>query len=878
MRIHVARVAVIGCTVAAAAAVATPPEVASAATACTAPDMYAHRTVSPANATGGANVSGAKFGSAVAVGDFNKDGYRDVAVGAPGDQVGGVSAGTVTIFNGSATGMSTTGKRLTQTDGGSGNEAGDRFGAALAAGDFNKDGYADLAVGIPGEAIAGASGAGAITVFMGSSSGLTTGTWHSQTLGGGTDEAGDGFATALAAGDLNGDGYADLAIGAPGEAPSGGTVKSGAGYVYKGSSTGIVKGWPFDQTDAAGANEAGDKFGQALAIGNVVGDSHADLVVGAPGEAPGTDPVSGAIYVIPGSSTGKGTGFAHSQEYGMGANEAGDAFGSSLAVGNVDKDAYADVVVGIPGESPGTDPQSGSVGVFPGGSTDLASGFVINEDGTGETQTAGDKYGTAVAAGDVDGDGYADVLIGAPGKAYGGATGAGAVYLFTGGPRDSGSTRSIHHGRRIGQNDLVGTNESGDAFGAAVVLADLTGDGKADGVIGSSGEALPGQPASGTAIQATNLAARANSPIALESFTPTAAMQATPTGGASVGTLEYAYSDNIGRLLHGHQSDPDNFSSVAWTVVSGTEAFAGTPALGEQADGKLHLAAHDSDSTVRVDIETATLPPTWAPWTTPTGSFSSHPTLVRQSDGTLVGFAVDAGGVLWALPEAGSNKGYTSWVSLGVGGLSGTPVAVPVSGGVRVFALTPDGSVATVLYAANRTFSGCSVLDGTGFTGTPGVVAYPGSLLRVFARAADGSIRTIKQDGTGAWPTTWDTVGTFTAAGAPSAVLSPSTGKTELVARGSDGAVYSTGETLQGSGTWRDWVKVTADGDVAATDPTTFAYSGVNGQSWAFVFRTSDNVSRVYQVVNTGLASSSTAAPAFGGHSLPVPPAVHGKR
>ncbi len=874
-RRRLSRITTTAAVAAAAAAVGFAPSAASAATACATPDLYGHQTVTPASATGGTDVSGAKFGSSVAIGDFNKDGFRDVAIGAPADHVGSVAAGSVTVFNGSASGPGTTGKRLTQSDISSGNEAGDKFGASLAAGDFDKDGYADLAVGIPDEAVGTATGAGAIAVFTGAAAGLTTGTWYGQSLGAGTDEAGDAFGTALATGDLNGDGYVDLAIGSPGEAPSGGTSHSGSGYVYKGSSTGIVRGWGFDQGDSDGANEAGDKFGTALAIGNVTGDSHADLVIGAPGEAPGTDPAgSGAIYVVPGASDGKGTGFARTQGSADGTNEAGDAFGSAVAIGNVDKDSYADVAVGVPGEAPGSNPASGSVVLFPGASTALSTGYSVNEDDAAEAIETGDRFGAGLSTGDIDNDGYADLLIGTPGKSFGTASHAGAAYLFPGGPRQAGSTRSLVFGRRIGQLDVGETNESSDAFGAGVALGDVTGDSKAEGVIGSAGEAPTGQPTSGTAAQLSNLARPAVS-VPVESFSPTTAMQATPVAGGSIGTLEYSYTDNIGRLLHGHQVDPDNFSSVQWTVISGGQAYSGEPALAEQADGKLHVAGHNTNGAIGLNIETGVTPPTWGTWAMPAGPMASAPAIAEQADGTLVAFAIDAAGVLWAAPENGTNGGYTSWLSLGVAGLAGTPTAVPVNGGIQVFALTTAGSVATVTYNA-RALSGCTVLAGSGFTGHLSVVSYPGSKLRVFARAADGSIQTVKQDDTGTFPDTWETVGTFTAAGSPAALLSPSTGKTELVARAADGAVYSTGETIQGSGVWRNWTQVTSDGDLASTDPSVFAYSGANGQSWAFVFRNSDNQSRVYNTDSSGLAGKATGqaaggAPGFARHALTVP-------
>ena len=852
-----------------------------AAAGCVVSDQYAHHTVAPATISGGVNVSGAKFGAAVAIGDFNNDGFGDAAIGAPSDQVGGNASGAVYVFRGTATGIdTTTGVRLTQTNIGAGNEAGDMFGAALAAGDFNRDGFADLAVGMPGEAVGTNAKAGALALFLGGSAGLTTGKFIDQDLAGAGNESGDAFATALAAGDITGDGFADLAVGLPGEAPGGGTVHSGAVLVFKGSSGGLVKGWTVTQQNSgAGADEAGDQFGQALAIGNVTGDSHRDLVVGAPGEAPGADPAnSGTVYVMPGSSTGTGTGFGDSQAGDGGTNEAGDRLGAALAIGDFDHDGRADIAAGVPGEAPDDDPASGSILVFPGASSGLAAGYWVQERDTGDAPAAGDNFGGALAAGDVNGDGFADLLVGAPGKSYGTIGGAGATYLFSGGPRQAGSTASMELGRRIGESDVQAGNESGDTFGSAVAMGDITGDGRADAVIGDSGEAPSGSPRSGTAVQVANLAAPVT-PVTprlpIESFAPVVARQASPLPGATLGTVEYAYTDNIGRLVHGHQDDPDNVLTVQWTVISGLDAFTGQPALGEQADGKLQVIGHNIEGPEWTNTETAQDPPTWGTWTKPAYPMGSPPVLARQSDGTNVAFALDATGELWALPQHGANGNYPSWVSLGIGDLTGTPTAVTTSDGVHVFVRDSSGDIKTALYSADRLLSNCTSLNGAGLTGTPSVVTYPGSILRVFARAADGSIVTQQQDGTGAFPGVWDTVGTFTAAGSPAALLDPLTGKTEVVARAADGSIWNTGETVQGSGVWRDWAQATQLGDTSATDPTVFDLTNSNGTEWAFVFRNSDNVVRIYVVRDSfgTLLATVEGQPAFDAQTLPTPPA-----
>ncbi|WP_160150464.1 FG-GAP-like repeat-containing protein [Nonomuraea solani] len=844
------------------------PSTAYAAAPCAAANLYARQVITPATAT-----AGARFGATSVSGDFNRDGFADVAIGAPGDSVSGVSGGTVTLFKGSANGLVTPGIRLTQASVGGGVEAGDRFGAALAAGDFNKDGHTDLAVGSPGEAVGSAAKAGAIAVFPGGSGGLSGGNWFDQTTGDGGDEAGDTFGTALAAGDLNGDGYADLAIGVPGEIPAAETAKGGSIYVYKGSSSGIVKGWAAKQEDAGGSTEAGDRFGASLAAGNVTGSGHADLIVGAPAEAPGSDPAgSGGIYIIPGAASGKAAGFGMTQEGNGGGNEAGDNFGATLVIGNFDKDGYADLAVGVPGEVQGTDVKSGSVVVLPGAATKLDTAFWLQESGGAEEAAAGDRFGATLASGDADRDGHADLIIGAPGKSYGPA-GAGVAFLFRGGPRRANSTVSLTTGRRITQIDAGDVNEGGDNFGSAAALADFNGDGKGEAVIGAAGEGLSGRPTSGTAVSLSRLTPATSAPVPVASYTPTAARQASPIPGAQVGPLAYAYTDNIGRLLHGHQPDPDNFGSVQWTAISGTEAYTGRPALGEQADGRPQIAGHNAAGPISTITQATKNTPGWAAWLPGDIPMASHATIGRLEDGRPVAFAVDTGGVLWALPQTAAAGPYTSWISLGVAGFGGvTPEVATVSGGIRVFAVDSAGMLRTMLYA-NGSVTGCTSIGQPGLTVTPTVVVYPGSKIRLFVRGEDGTVLTKRQDDAGVFPDAWERVPGFTAAGQPSALISPLSGKTEIVARGADGAVYSTGESVQGSGTWRDWARVTFDPDTSATDPTAFAFTNANGPSWAFLFRTADNLTRVYQVSSQVAAAQEQGdAVTFTRKELPEPP------
>lgn len=353
-------------------------------------------------------------------------------------------------------------------------------------------------------------------------------------------------------------------------------------------------------------------------------------------------------------------------------------------------------------------------------------------------------------------------------------------------------------------------------------------------------------------------------PVPVEPFSRVSAMQASVAPGSTLAPLEFAFVDTIGNLMHVHQRNPEDGSTRQTTAVSGTLSFTGRPALTEQADGRMVIAAQTPDSNMSVATEVSRDPAEWGSLVGVGGSMASQTAAVRTGDGRVVLFATSVDGELWMLPQDAVNGSYTAWRNLGAADLVGTPTVLSVAGGIRVFGLDSTGALKTAEFSGGGLSPWVS-LGGSGLTGSPAVAVAPGPRLRVFVRAGDGSILTQMQDVLGEFPMVWDTVPGFTAVGSPAAVLSPGTGRAEVVARGADGKIYSTGETAQGTGLWRAWVVTSATN--AVTDPTVFQYI-VNGNSrWAFAWRASAATGSGFTITlgsdSNALANIDRSAPAF---------------
>ncbi|GAA0949727.1 FG-GAP repeat protein [Actinocorallia libanotica] len=377
--------------------------------------------------------------------DFDGDGRRDLAAGAPSAAAGGQArAGQVGVLYGDGR------QEWLVPDGA---RWGEGFGAALAVGDLDGDRCADLAVGAPG--------AGTVRVYLGGAGGLRQG--PVLRLPGRGDDA---FGTALAAADLDGDRDLELAVGAPGRG-NGGAV---AVYGLRRAGLDGREVFPASLGRKGERKARTDAFGAVLAPGDFDGNGRAELAVGLPGAGRRGE---GSVTVL---DAVRSRGRTLSQAGRLrGSPERGDGFGSALAAGDFDADGRDDLAVGVPGEAL-TDRNRG----FGEGAVHVLYGPSFKEEGPMWNRlTRGlagnvhrnDLFGAALAAGDLAGDKAADLAIGIPGsgavqilrgRARRGLTAAGAELI------GSGLGAAAHYGGALkiaGGVLTVGAPGAGDFTG-----------------------------------------------------------------------------------------------------------------------------------------------------------------------------------------------------------------------------------------------------------------------------------------------------------------------------------------------------------------------------------------------------------------------------
>ncbi len=486
--------------------------------------------------------SGMGFGSVLAWGDYNGDRIDDLALGMPNYNppypLGGMpEAGMVYVVFGSRAGLNlNSAQHFVSTN--LGNSDGtrqfggviptlnvnqntfDRFGHALASGDFNGDAVDDLAIGTPGEegwdGVSQIEDAGDVYVLYGRRAGLSsTSRGGHDGFGRGLDaataqgwslngknhywydlqvppEANDRFGSALAAGDFNGDGRADLAIGAPGKAGGTGSVSviygSLAGlHPLAATPNGVVPSQLWHQDVAVpaaieGVRAPGEWFGVALAAGDFNGDGRADLAVGVPRATVGGAVQAGEVNVIYGSPTGLNPAFV-----GLPADQiwsqssagilddgvlGGEMFGYAVAAGDFNADGRADLAIGAPYDSPGNVTSSGAVNIIYGSAAGLtaAGNQYWHQDSAGiqDANTPHQNFGRFLAAGNFNFNPNApvyaaDLAVGTPSEVVGGMVGAGAVNVLYG---TAGAGLSAVGNQFMHQNNSGEVAQVDDGFGS----------------------------------------------------------------------------------------------------------------------------------------------------------------------------------------------------------------------------------------------------------------------------------------------------------------------------------------------------------------------------------------------------------------------------
>ncbi|OEJ40056.1 hypothetical protein AR457_16905 [Streptomyces agglomeratus] len=404
--------------------------------------------------------------------DFNGDGVRDLAVGAPGARAAGIhGAGAVIAYYGGSDGVSPARHTLIDQNvvGGPGSaESYDLFGAATATGDFDDDGFADLAVSSPREDVGGDANGGTVQILWGSAQGLAGG----ATVADPEPTRHDHFGAALAAGDFDGDGKDDLAVGS-----TSATLHVFKKGISKSGKPGAVtaRGLPLRSATDAGIFN--------LTAGDVNKDGRADLVVnGLNRTASATDgKYHNVNYYLPGSADGP-TAIGSRQMPG----------GVSGAIGDIDGDGFGDIVTGVYWGRATPDGAIGGKVLVNYGSANGPSTrtqTITQESGSirGDSEDW-DKFGEAVALGDIDGDGRMDLSVGTPRENFRTAEGMrynkGTLTVLYGTSKGvgTGERTQYFHQASVG---VPGSLSSGHQWGAALLMNDINGDGKSDVAVGS---------------------------------------------------------------------------------------------------------------------------------------------------------------------------------------------------------------------------------------------------------------------------------------------------------------------------------------------------------------------------------------------------------
>ena len=448
-------------------------------------------------------------GVSLASGDVNGDGIADLIVGAPRTTgPNGLYSGSTYVVYGKPGGFGAN-FDLSSLDGTNGFKivgalASDGIGAAVSAGDFNGDGVADVFIGAPSARPNGAF-SGEVYVVFGKTSGFGA-TFDLGAINGVNGLRLDGGPTidstlyaVASAGDVNHDGYDDLIVGAPNAQSAAG--RTGASYVVYGGASGFAPNMSLTSlngTNGFKINGLSNTEYSGLPVGSagdINGDGIDDFVIGAPGADVGGAFNTGRAYVVFGNASGFPANFDLATLNGTnGFSVSGITrfhIAETVSAGDINGDGFDDLILGSrSGGGPNTNYRGETQVIF-----GRAGGFPANIDisslnGTNGFRITGaqgrDYAGTVSSAGDVNGDGFDDILVGASNAfANGGiGTGAGASYVIFG--QASGFAPVISLSSLNGTNGFKISGEAmGDRAGGAVSAGDINGDGLSDLLVGA---------------------------------------------------------------------------------------------------------------------------------------------------------------------------------------------------------------------------------------------------------------------------------------------------------------------------------------------------------------------------------------------------------
>lgn len=462
--------------------------------------------------------------AAAAAGDVNGDGLGDTIIGAFAAGPNGLNeSGSSYIVFGQPSGFSST-MNLSALDGISGFrlngvESLDQSGHSVSgAGDLNGDGFGDVVIGAR-FANGGGSDSGSSYVVFGKAGGFSP-ALDLSALDGANGFRLDGAAaydrsgySVSAAGDVNGDGFADVIVGAP-LANSESNYSSGSSYVVFGSASGFASVINLSALDGASGFRldgaaSGDYSGTSVsAAGDVNGDGFGDLIVGATGADPNGNYYAGSTYVVFGKASGISSTLALSSLDGttgfrLDGEALDDAAGISVsAAGDINGDGFTDVIIGAFGADSAQYISGVSYVVFgkAGGFDSVISlsglegsnGFRLN--GVAEEDRSGRPVG---GAGDVNGDGFADLIVGAP-RADNNGGNSGSAYVMFGKANGFSSSLDLSSFNGTTGFRLDGVAAYDVAATSASTAGDVNGDGFGDLIVGSPGADLKGSDSGST--------------------------------------------------------------------------------------------------------------------------------------------------------------------------------------------------------------------------------------------------------------------------------------------------------------------------------------------------------------------------------------------